>query len=228
MIMNRNVFLLVMLLMVSSLYAQESTINLSGTVRMPKGEPIKGVVVAVVNESKSAKTNKNGEFLLKKIQPNDLIEVIFQKKRVAAFPLNGNRQVRIDLLDNHIRVLFGNGNDEMFALFEVPKKANIQSDVVTAEMIEKSGANTLTEIIRRFIPSVQFITTSGGVVPNFRGISSINNVNGALILVNGVDMAFSTAETSISKHDIATIEAVKDGAGYGVRGASGVILIKTK
>jgi len=227
--MKRNVFLLVMLLIASSLYAQKSTTNLSGTVRTPKGEPVKGVVISVADDTKSTKTNKSGEFLLKKVQPTDKIEVLVQKKRVAEFPLNGNEQVKIDLLDSHIRVFFENGDDEMYVLNEVPKKERRQLGVVTAEMIEKSSANTLTEIIKQFVPNVQFITSNAGeIVPNFRGQSSINFNNGALIIVDGSEMTFSSAENSVNKHDIATIETVRDGAGYGVRGASGVIIIKTK
>lgn len=227
--MKRNVFLFALLLIVSSLYAQKTTTHLSGIVRTPKGEPVKGVVIAVADGGKSAKTNKNGEFLLKKVQPTDRIEVVVQKKRVAEFPLNGNEQVKIDLLDSHIRVFFSTGEDQMYVLNEVPQKVRRQLGVVTAEMIEKSSANTLTEIIKQFVPNVQFITSSSGeIVPNFRGQSSINFNNGALIIVDGSEMAFSSAENSVNKHDIATIETVRDGAGYGVRGASGVIIIKTK
>lgn len=227
--MKRNVFLLALFLIASSLYAQQSTINLSGTVKTPKGEPVKGVLVSVVEGSRSAKTNKNGEFLLKKVRSTDQIEVVIQKKRVAVFPLNGNQQVRIDLLDNHIRVIFANGDDEMYVLNEVPKRVARQLGIVTAEMIEKSGVSTLKEVFRQFVPHVQFITLSSGETAlNFRGESSFYNNSGALILIDGAEISYSSAEASVNIHDIATIEAIKDGAGYGVRGSSGVILITTK
>lgn len=226
--MRRNLFVFVLLCLAATLFAQQSTVQLSGIIRTAKGEPVKGVEFAVVGGGKHAKSKKNGEFLLKKILPNDQIEVVVEKKRVAKFPLNGNTAIKIDLLDNHIRVLTEKGGDDMYALEAVPPKAKRNSGVVTAEMIERSSATTLKEILRQFVPHIEFISTADGVVPNFRGQSSIYHNSGALVIVDGSEMSFSAAEGAVNRHDIATIEVNKSGAGFGVRGAGGAIIIKTK
>lgn len=60
-----------------------------------------------------------------------------------------------------------------------------------------------------------------------RGGSSINKSNDPLILVDGVERAFS----GINPNDIESIEVLKDAAStaiYGSRASNGVILITTK
>lgn len=222
--MKKNLFLFVLLLIASGLSAQQSAMNLTGVVQTPKGEPLRKVVIAVLDNTQSTKTNKNGEFVLKKVEAKDQIEVIVEKKRVAVFPLNGNQQVRIDVLDNHIRVLSEDGRDEMYALNAVPQKTQRRAGVITAEMIAKSSATSLTEVIRQFMPTVPFVDGA----PCFRGTSSFYASNAALVVVDGAEMDYGAAAGSVNVHDIATIEANKSGAGYGVRGANGVIIITTK
>ncbi|MDF9829304.1 TonB-dependent receptor plug domain-containing protein [Parabacteroides sp. PF5-6] len=222
--MKKSLYLFALLLIVSGLSAQQSTMSLTGVVQTPKGEPLKKVVIAVLNNTQSTKTNKNGEFVLKRVQADDQIEVIIEKKRVAVFPLNGNQRVRIDVLDSRIRVLTEEGRDEMYVLNAVPQKAQRRAGVITAEMIAKSSVTSLTEVIRQFMPNVPFIDGA----PCFRGASSFYASNAALVVVDGVEMEYSSAEGAINVHDIATVEANKSGAGYGVRGANGVIIITTK
>ncbi|MBQ9184769.1 MAG: TonB-dependent receptor plug domain-containing protein [Bacteroidales bacterium] len=61
-----------------------------------------------------------------------------------------------------------------------------------------------------------------------RGINSINGQTDPLILVDGIE--YSDIST-LNPSDIASVSVLKDAAScaiYGVRGASGVIIIKTK
>ncbi len=76
-------------------------------------------------------------------------------------------------------------------------------------------------------------TPDGGVSIRIRGVTSFHGSNEPLYVIDGVPMQSGSDRilTGINPHDIASIEVVKDPAGeamYGVRGANGVIIIKTK
>ena len=76
-------------------------------------------------------------------------------------------------------------------------------------------------------------TPDGGISVRIRGVSSFFGSNEPLYVIDGVPMQSGSDRilTGINPHDIASIEVVKDPVGtaiYGVRGANGVIVIKTK
>jgi TonB-dependent SusC/RagA subfamily outer membrane receptor len=83
-------------------------------------------------------------------------------------------------------------------------------------------------------PGVTVATTSdGGISVRIRGTSSINGSNEPLYIVDGVPFAPNQngALVGINPYDIASIRVLKDAADltmYGVRGANGVVIIKTK
>jgi TonB-dependent starch-binding outer membrane protein SusC len=76
-------------------------------------------------------------------------------------------------------------------------------------------------------------TPDGGIAIRIRGQNSINGGDAPLYVVDGVAIEAGPGGslTGINPKDIASIEVLKDAAGtafYGVRGANGVIVIKTK
>src|SRR5207247_9333874 len=73
----------------------------------------------------------------------------------------------------------------------------------------------------------------GGRCVRIRGVSSFMSNNQPLCMVDDVpvDIAHGASLRSINPRDIVSIEVVQDPAGmaiYGVRGANGVIVIRTK
>jgi TonB-dependent starch-binding outer membrane protein SusC len=76
-------------------------------------------------------------------------------------------------------------------------------------------------------------TADGAIALRIRGTTSILGSNEPLYVLDGVEIqaAPGGALAGINPYDIASIEVVKDPAGtamYGLRGANGVIIIKTK
>ena len=76
-------------------------------------------------------------------------------------------------------------------------------------------------------------TTDGGFSIRIRGATSVMGNNEPLYILDGVPFAPSANGTlvGINPYDIASIRVLKDATDitmYGVRGANGVILIKTK
>jgi TonB-dependent SusC/RagA subfamily outer membrane receptor len=76
-------------------------------------------------------------------------------------------------------------------------------------------------------------TANGGLAIRIRGGTSILGNNEPLYIIDGIPIepGPNGALTGINPNDIASIEVLKDAASttlYGMRGANGVIIIKTK
>jgi TonB-dependent starch-binding outer membrane protein SusC len=108
------------------------------------------------------------------------------------------------------------------------------SSTVTAEDLERQPGQPIEQVLMGRFPGVEVTrTANGGVAVRIRGTTSLRGSNEPLYVIDGVEIQPGPggALTGINPHDIASIEVVKDPAGtalYGVRGANGVIIIKTK
>ncbi len=108
------------------------------------------------------------------------------------------------------------------------------SSTVTAEDIERQPGQPIEQVLMGRFPGVTVMRTAdGGVAVRIRGTTSIHGSNEPLYVIDGVaiEPGPGGSLTGINPHDIASIEVIKDPAGeamYGVRGANGVIVIKTK
>lgn len=101
-------------------------------------------------------------------------------------------------------------------------------DAVTGSVSKVKMENTRTysnmyEFLQGKVPGVQVMGTTIRV----RGTNSINSSSDPLILVDGLEMSDIS---NLNPNDVDSVEVIKDGSAsiYGVRGANGVILIKTK
>lgn len=108
------------------------------------------------------------------------------------------------------------------------------SGTVTAEDIQRSPSVPIEELMGAKIAGVWVQRTSdGGIAVRIRGATTIYGNQEPLYVLNGVPMqpGPNGALTGISPSDIQSIEVLKDAAStsmYGMRGANGVIIIKTK
>jgi len=105
---------------------------------------------------------------------------------------------------------------------------------VTAEDIQRSPSVPIEELMGAKIAGVWVQRTSdGGIAVRIRGSTSIYGNQEPLYVLNGLPMTPGPggALTGVSPSEIQSIEVLKDAAStamYGVRGANGVIVIKTK
>ncbi len=83
--------------------------------------------------------------------------------------------------------------------------------------------SNIYEFLQGKVPGVM---VSGQSI-RIRGTGSINSNNEPLILVDGIEMSDIS---TINPMDVDSVDVIKDGSSsiYGVRGANGVVLIKTK
>jgi TonB-dependent SusC/RagA subfamily outer membrane receptor len=107
-------------------------------------------------------------------------------------------------------------------------------NTVTSEDFDKAPSQSIEQTLQTRVPGVVITRTAdGGIALRIRGATSINGNTEPLYVIDGqpIQPGPGGSLLGINPHDIASIEVVKDAAGlafYGVRGANGVILIKTK
>jgi len=121
---------------------------------------------------------------------------------------------------------------------------------IDARDVETLPVATIDQALQGRMAGVDIVASSGqpgaGMAIRIRGTTSINNQSDPLIIVNGIpyettisdDFDFATADEdsysqllNISPSDIEDITVLKDAAAtaqYGSRGASGVLMIRTK
>ena len=201
--------------------------NVPGTIVSENGSPIKNIRLFVMNSSSSAKSNKNGKFILRKVLPNDSIIVNVNNKSYFKFPLGDNDSLKMILSDQMISVNQGSpsGISSPVLLGTYYHDFDRNASVITADMIKRMDAKTMLDIITLLIPGVTYNPETNGII--IRGAKSIIGSNDALFIIDGSFTDLGTA-SGIPVETIETIEIVKDGVGYGSRGANGVIIINTK
>jgi len=114
-----------------------------------------------------------------------------------------------------------------------PASASSPNSTVTAEDIAKAPGQSVEQVLMGRFPGVEVIRTDGGFAVRIRGGSSIRSGNTPLYVLDGVaiDPGPNGYLTGVNPNDIESIEVLKEPAEtalYGLRGANGVIVIKTK
>jgi TonB-dependent SusC/RagA subfamily outer membrane receptor len=105
---------------------------------------------------------------------------------------------------------------------------------VTSEDLDQSPSQSIERVLQGHIAGVVITQNAeGGISVRIRGQTTINGNTEPLFIIDGlpIEPGPGGSLVGINPHDIASIEVLKDAASlafYGVRGANGVILIKTK
>jgi len=105
---------------------------------------------------------------------------------------------------------------------------------VTSEDIQRNPGQPIEKVLEGRFPGVEVSrTTDGGIAVRIRGATSFSGGTEPLYVVDGVPIQAGPggALTGINPNDIESIKVLKDAADtamYGMRGANGVIVIKTK
>lgn len=106
--------------------------------------------------------------------------------------------------------------------------------IVTAEDFDRSPTQPIEQVLMARVPGIVVSRTPDGSISiRIRGATSIEGRQDPLYVIDGVPIEPGPygALTGINPYDIASIEVLKDAASttlYGLRGANGVIVIKTK
>lgn len=105
---------------------------------------------------------------------------------------------------------------------------------VTSEDIQRNPGQPIEKVLEGRFPGVEVRRTpDGGIAVRIRGATSFSGGTEPLYVVDGIPIQAGPggALTGINPNDIESIRVLKDAADtamYGMRGANGVIVIKTK
>jgi TonB-dependent SusC/RagA subfamily outer membrane receptor len=117
---------------------------------------------------------------------------------------------------------------------DTPDQTPPSEPTVTAEDIGRVPGQPIEEVLMSRFAGVQVTRTpDGGIAIRIRGTTSIHGSNEPLYVIDGLPIRPGPGGSlhGINPHDIESIEVLKDPASttmYGMRGANGVIVIKTK
>jgi TonB-dependent SusC/RagA subfamily outer membrane receptor len=114
-----------------------------------------------------------------------------------------------------------------------PQEEPASSSTVSSEEIERTPSKGIPQALLGRVSGVTVTETANGLAIRIRGATSLHGSTEPLFVIDGIPIQTvpGGALFGISIHDIESIEVLKDAASmtqYGIRGANGIIVIKTK
>ena len=214
--------IVVLLLVLPVLAQNEGSVPFNGIIVDVAGKGIKNVKVQVKKDGRYTKTDKKGRFGLTDLTPEDTL--VFSIKRIThEIEVGEAKSLRIVMASENTDEWKASQDDELvdFGFMYVKRREFTGSaSGLTEENLK--GYTDLAEAINALIPNVS-VSSDGSV--SIRGQRSLVANNNAMILLNNQEIG-SVLDVSI--YDVKSVEIIKDGVGYGSRGANGVVVIRTK
>ncbi|MDR2914286.1 MAG: TonB-dependent receptor plug domain-containing protein [Tannerella sp.] len=218
--MKKFLFFLLTVIPAVSICSQD----FKGHVMDAKQRPLKGLKVWRKNTTESVVTDKLGIFIFSQILPTDTLVINVTKKEEAILPIRDLREVSVKLEKKYF--LVHDGTKELKIDYRKIPRMNFNSNVLTREQIRQLNASSVYELLNGNISGVKVNNGPYGKQVSLRGSTSMEADTEPLFVVNGTQYESSSeVDRAISVNDIEMIEVQKEGAGYGVRGANGVIVI---
>jgi TonB-linked SusC/RagA family outer membrane protein len=213
----------------SSVFAQENTISVSGTVVDETSEPLPGVSVYVKNETGlGVSTDLDGKYTIK-VKKNATLVFSFLGYDRHEEDVEGRSIINVNMKVSDNNVL----NEVVITGTGAQKKASISGAITTVDVKNlKVPTSNITNALAGNVAGVISMQVSGEPGSNqsefwIRGISTFGAGSSALVLVDGFERPFN----EINIEDIESFSVLKDASAtaiYGARGANGVIIITTK
>ena len=197
--------------------------EISGVV-LKNGKPKKGITVWLKKADKAVETDKEGRFSFNEAYRGDTLQIAATAKSDAKIILTDWKEITINL--DKKNYTFNDGKGEAIGEYIV-LPAMKPGEGVTHEMIMRSGLRTVPDIIRNYISGVVVLSDGGSSKVQIHGINSVNSGTDPLVVLDGVALQGVDLDTLLPVETIASLKVIKDGSGYGVRGANGVIEIET-
>lgn len=219
----------IMLFMVSSLFAMGQDITITGTITDGRdGSPMIGVTILQKGTTNGTTTDLSGAYSLK--APKDAILVFsFIGYETIEQPINGRTAINVTLNEATESL------DEVIVIgYGVQKKSDKTGAVANVKAEELNGGILVDPIQGLQGKTAGVSITKRGGDPNagysvkIRGSAGLYSGTNPLYVIDGVPGA---DPTTISPEDIESYNILKDASStaiYGSRGANGVIIITTK
>ena len=228
---HRIGFIMVLLLLsVIIVTAQEGTRRITGTVRTANNEPLPGVTVKVKETASGTVTDLAGNYSLNVEATARTLVFSFIGMETQEIVIG--TQVKIDVVMEETAV----GLEEVVVIgYGTARKSDVTGSLtrVTEETLSERPVQNLIQALQGKATGVDITTNiKPGELPpvTIRGNRSMQASNAPLYVVDGIPLAVGNL-TDFNPNDISSVEILKDASAtaiYGFRGANGVILITTK
>ena len=188
----------------------------NGIVETVAGDGVPRMTVELKGSSKRTSTDRHGRFGLVNV-PEDGVLVLSRRGEEWEIPLEGRRSLRVVMSDDG--VVESEESEDLISLgfaFVKRREYNYSSDMITGEELRRSGQQ---DLVSALVGRVAGLMRANGEL-SIRG-----NVDARpLYLVDGVEVQ---SLDYININDVESVSVLKDGSMYGIRGAGGVISVKT-
>nr|WP_320059122.1 TonB-dependent receptor [uncultured Bacteroides sp.] len=207
---------------------QQSRRKITGRVTDIKGEPLIGVNASVEGESLGTITNADGLYVLFVNQKSAILKFTYVGFKPTEIKITSSTNIYDAVLEEQVNEL----EETVIVGYGTQRKISNIGAQSTLKMEDlKTSSSSLSTTLAGRLSGVIAVQRSGEPGKDaadiwIRGIST-PNTSTPLILVDGVERGFN----DIDPEDIESLTTLKDASAtavYGVRGANGVIIIKTK
>ena len=221
------------LLLVNFVAIAQSEQVIRGTVKDNKGNPMSKVTVYEIDVTSNGTTSDDkGQFTLR----------LMGKRHILVFSHSGFLQQEVSASTNGMAIVLQDdikGMDEVVILGfgqKVKKLTNTGSvSSITGDQIRQSPSASLQNSLAGRLPGLFSLQRSGqpgrdGANLLIRGVSTYAGTTSPLIIVDDIEFSL-TQLNQIDPNEVESLSILKDAsttAVYGVRGANGVIVVKTR
>ncbi len=195
------------------------------------GKPVRKAKIYVKNPKSYAKSDNEGRFGLTDVQPDDTLHVVIGR-RTHKIPVDGAKGISIKIEKEQF---FSEEDLELveMGMGYVRKREYLAPrSGVTHEQLVATGQTDLILALKGLMPGV-FVaekrnkdTSETSYNINIRNSTSFYAKTDPLWVVDGSESTIPP--TTLTVMEVESVEVLKDGAGYGTRGANGVIIVKLR
>ena len=215
-------------------------IDIHGRVLDEKGQPLVGVTVKVKGRNIATATNGNGEFTLKSVDENAILQFTSVNMEQLEVKVSGKTEFAISLktkvtTNEVVTVVVNTGFQQLS-----PERVTGAFDIITKEQIQKPATSIASRLygttagmqIKQDADGNASIEVRGQTTLFANTGASIAAGNNPLIVVDGFPIRGTIDPfTTLNPNDVESITVLKDAGAasiWGARAANGVIVITTK
>lgn len=214
----------------TSLYAQTSTIEVSGKVTDTFGDPMPGVSIIEKGTTNGIATDLNGNYRITVSGQSSVLAFSFIGFNTVEQAVGAKRTINVQLSENQTIL-----DDVVVIGYGTTTKKELTGSVssISSDDFKAGNITDPLQLLQGQIAGL-VITRPDGGNPNgefeiqLRGLSTMSGGAQPLIVIDGV---VGGDLSSLSADNIQSFDVLKDGSAaaiYGTRGTNGVILVTTK
>ncbi|PQJ79811.1 SusC/RagA family TonB-linked outer membrane protein [Polaribacter porphyrae] len=204
-------------------------IEIKGKITDVKGNAIFGASILEKGTNNATLSNINGEFEIKIKDKNSVLIINFLGFEQQNIKILEKKYIEIILIEDTTQL------DEIVVVgYGSKKKTEVTGAITTVSTKDAKdrAVSDAAQLLQGKVSGVNIVQNSGqpgntNSSIRIRGVSSIDNNNDPLIIIDGVPGDFN----DINPNDIKSLSVLKDAASasiYGSRASAGVIIIETK